>query len=218
MLFVFASLPALHQKFDLPAPFVLHTDCPHYWRYHLPGFYWLLFFFCVIFSIPWCETVERLHVFFLGESEEEFSTRLANNLENLILKEGPETVIGFDLFTSSGYFSCSIFCFICCSFKVWCCYVLTFHIRLLLSLLSLSWEPEEWSLLLQPILRRLAFLPFIYPFKIFGSHIYAALKVLRSLCLFRNRVHKIPLIIGSWVTYIASLVSLLNFLSHVCVK
>ena len=57
-------LPALHQKFDLPAPFVLHTDCPHYWRYHLPG-----------------------------ESEEEFSTRLANNLENLILKEGPETVI-----------------------------------------------------------------------------------------------------------------------------
>lgn len=29
---------------------------------------------------------------FLGETEEEFSTRLANNLENLILKEGPETV------------------------------------------------------------------------------------------------------------------------------
>lgn len=35
-LFIF-RLPALHQKFDLPAPFVLHTDCPHYWRYHLPG-------------------------------------------------------------------------------------------------------------------------------------------------------------------------------------
>lgn len=34
----------------------------------------------------------------LGETEEEFSTRLANNLENLILKEGPETVtsINFD--------------------------------------------------------------------------------------------------------------------------
>ncbi|WJZ85456.1 hypothetical protein VitviT2T_004992 [Vitis vinifera] len=59
-------LPALHQKFDMPAPFVLHTDCPHYWRYHLPG-----------------------------ESEEEFSTRLANNLENLILKEGPETIAAF---------------------------------------------------------------------------------------------------------------------------
>lgn len=27
-----------------------------------------------------------------GETEEEFSTRLANNLENLILKEGPDTV------------------------------------------------------------------------------------------------------------------------------
>ncbi|KAK9152475.1 hypothetical protein Syun_010784 [Stephania yunnanensis] len=61
-----SGLPALHQKFDLPAPFVLHTDCPHYWRFHLPG-----------------------------ESEEEFSTRLANNLENLILKEGPETIAAF---------------------------------------------------------------------------------------------------------------------------
>uniref|UniRef100_A0A453CQV3 Uncharacterized protein n=1 Tax=Aegilops tauschii subsp. strangulata TaxID=200361 RepID=A0A453CQV3_AEGTS len=57
------GLPALHQKFDLPAPFVLHTDCPHYWRFHLPG-----------------------------ETEEEFATRLAKNLEDLILKEGPETV------------------------------------------------------------------------------------------------------------------------------
>ncbi|XP_020214352.1 gamma aminobutyrate transaminase 3, chloroplastic [Cajanus cajan] len=61
-----SGLPALHQKFDLPAPFVLHTDCPHYWRYHLPG-----------------------------ETEEEFSTRLANNLEQLILKEGPETIAAF---------------------------------------------------------------------------------------------------------------------------
>ncbi|GMH06721.1 hypothetical protein Nepgr_008561 [Nepenthes gracilis] len=61
-----SGLPALHQQFDLPAPFVLHTDCPHYWRYHLPG-----------------------------ETEEEFATRLANNLENLILKEGPETIAAF---------------------------------------------------------------------------------------------------------------------------
>lgn len=61
-----SGLPALHQKFDLPAPFVLHTDCPHYWRFHLPG-----------------------------ETEEDFSTRLANNLENLILKEGPETIAAF---------------------------------------------------------------------------------------------------------------------------
>ncbi|XP_070006391.1 vanillin aminotransferase isoform X2 [Nicotiana sylvestris] len=64
--FISASLsgiPALHHKFDLPVSFVLHTDCPHYWRYHLPG-----------------------------ETEEEFSTRLTNKLENLILKEGPETI------------------------------------------------------------------------------------------------------------------------------
>ncbi|KAL6541773.1 Gamma aminobutyrate transaminase 1, mitochondrial [Orobanche gracilis] len=61
-----SGLPALHQNFDLPAPFVLHTDCPHYWRSHLPG-----------------------------ETEEEFSTRLADNLENLILKEGPETIAAF---------------------------------------------------------------------------------------------------------------------------
>ncbi|KAF2305735.1 hypothetical protein GH714_007902 [Hevea brasiliensis] len=31
----------------------------------------------------------------LGETEEEFSTRLANNLESLILKEGPETIAAF---------------------------------------------------------------------------------------------------------------------------
>ncbi|KAI6673394.1 hypothetical protein NL676_001300 [Syzygium grande] len=61
-----SGLPALHQKFNLPVPFVLHTDCPHYWRYHLPG-----------------------------ETEEEFSSRLANNLEKLILKEGPETIAAF---------------------------------------------------------------------------------------------------------------------------
>ncbi|RLM62226.1 aminotransferase y4uB isoform X1 [Panicum miliaceum] len=61
-----SGLPALHQKFDLPAPFVLHTDCPHYWRFRLSD-----------------------------ETEEEFSTRLANNLENLILKEGPDTIAAF---------------------------------------------------------------------------------------------------------------------------
>ncbi|KAG6419605.1 hypothetical protein SASPL_121827 [Salvia splendens] len=61
-----SGLPALHQKFDLPAAFILHTDCPHYWRFHQQG-----------------------------ESEEEFSTRLAMNLENLILKEGPDTIAAF---------------------------------------------------------------------------------------------------------------------------
>ncbi|CAL5017529.1 unnamed protein product [Urochloa decumbens] len=31
----------------------------------------------------------------IGETEEDFATRLANNLENLILKEGPETIAAF---------------------------------------------------------------------------------------------------------------------------
>ncbi|KMZ66939.1 Aminotransferase [Zostera marina] len=60
------GLPALHQQFDLPTPFVLHTDCPHYWRF--------------------CND---------DETEEEFSTRLAKNLEDLIIKEGPETIAAF---------------------------------------------------------------------------------------------------------------------------
>ncbi|CAH8380740.1 unnamed protein product [Eruca vesicaria subsp. sativa] len=61
-----SGIPAMHQDFDLPSSYMRYTDCPHYWRYHLPG-----------------------------ESEEEFSTRLAKNLEDLILKEGPETIGAF---------------------------------------------------------------------------------------------------------------------------
>lgn len=89
---LFISLPALHQKFDLPAPFVLHTDCPHYWRYHLPGNH-MTFMTCKIFSLIRCSSLMGILMPCTGEMEEEFSTRLANNLENLILKEGPETVI-----------------------------------------------------------------------------------------------------------------------------
>jgi 4-aminobutyrate--pyruvate transaminase len=55
-----------HTDFDLPIARVLHTDCPHFWRYGLPG-----------------------------ESEEAFATRLADNLETMILAEGPETVAAF---------------------------------------------------------------------------------------------------------------------------
>lgn len=60
------GLPHNHQDFDLPIPQVLHTDCPHYYRYAEPG-----------------------------ESEEEFSTRLAANLEKMIQDEGPDTVAAF---------------------------------------------------------------------------------------------------------------------------
>jgi 4-aminobutyrate--pyruvate transaminase len=60
------GLPANHRDFDLPLPGILHTDCPHHYRFGLPG-----------------------------ESEEDFATRCAENLEKLILAEGPETVAAF---------------------------------------------------------------------------------------------------------------------------
>ncbi len=55
-----------HNAFDVPIKNILHTDCPHYYHYGEDG-----------------------------ESEEEFSTRLAANLEQLIQEEGPETVAAF---------------------------------------------------------------------------------------------------------------------------
>lgn len=64
-----ASLSGLvnnHRDFDLPISNILHTDCPHYFRYAEPG-----------------------------ETEEDFATRLADNLEKMILQEGPETVAAF---------------------------------------------------------------------------------------------------------------------------
>ncbi len=60
------GLPFNHRDFDLPIANILHTDCPHYWRFAEPG-----------------------------ESEEDFATRLVGNLEQMILEEGPETVAAF---------------------------------------------------------------------------------------------------------------------------
>ncbi|HEV7252837.1 MAG TPA: aspartate aminotransferase family protein [Mesorhizobium sp.] len=60
------GLPYNHTSFDLPLPGILHTACPHFWREGRPG-----------------------------ETEEEFSTRMAEELEQLILDEGPETVAAF---------------------------------------------------------------------------------------------------------------------------
>lgn len=57
------GLAANHRDFDLPLDRVLHTDCPHFWRNADDG-----------------------------ESEEDFATRLAANLERLIVREGPETI------------------------------------------------------------------------------------------------------------------------------
>ena len=58
--------PVNHAAFDLPIAGFLHTDCPHYPRLAEDG-----------------------------ESEEDFATRMADNLEALILDEGPETVAAF---------------------------------------------------------------------------------------------------------------------------
>jgi len=64
-----ASLTGLvnnHRDFDLPIAGVLHTSCPHHYRFAEDG-----------------------------ESEEDFATRLAAELEELILREGPDTVAAF---------------------------------------------------------------------------------------------------------------------------
>lgn len=54
----------VNQKgFDLPLDFVRHVTCPHHYRFAQPG-----------------------------ESEEAFSTRLAEELDAVIMEEGPETV------------------------------------------------------------------------------------------------------------------------------
>ncbi|MEQ8226528.1 MAG: aspartate aminotransferase family protein [Rhodospirillales bacterium] len=60
------GLPHLHGDFDLPIARVLHTDCPHHYRFAEDG-----------------------------EDEEAFATRCAENLEKLILDEGPDTVAAF---------------------------------------------------------------------------------------------------------------------------
>lgn len=60
------GLPANHADFDLPLDGILHADCPHYYRYAEPG-----------------------------ETEDEFTTRLANNLDEMIQREGPDTIAAF---------------------------------------------------------------------------------------------------------------------------
>lgn len=52
--------------FGLPLPGFIHLGCPHYWRFGKPG-----------------------------ESEEQFTARLAAELEATIIKEGADTIAGF---------------------------------------------------------------------------------------------------------------------------
>ena len=60
------GLPGNHRDFDLPLPGFLHAGCPHHYRFAQDG-----------------------------ESEEDFATRLAEELDALIVKEGPDTVAAF---------------------------------------------------------------------------------------------------------------------------
>jgi 4-aminobutyrate--pyruvate transaminase len=60
------GLPANHADFDLPIDRILHTGCPHHYRLAKEG-----------------------------ESEDEFATRLASELDELIQQEGPDTVAAF---------------------------------------------------------------------------------------------------------------------------
>jgi 4-aminobutyrate--pyruvate transaminase len=58
--------PDMHADFGLPFPDFRHTEYPHYYRLRN-----------------------------VGESEEQFATRMADALEAMIIEEGPETVGGF---------------------------------------------------------------------------------------------------------------------------
>jgi 4-aminobutyrate--pyruvate transaminase len=60
------GLQVNHNGFDLPLPYVLRVRCPHYYREAEPG-----------------------------ETEAQFSSRLAEELEALILREDPETIAAF---------------------------------------------------------------------------------------------------------------------------
>ncbi|MBM3573863.1 MAG: aminotransferase class III-fold pyridoxal phosphate-dependent enzyme, partial [Alphaproteobacteria bacterium] len=60
------GLPNNHRDFDLPIANILHTECPHYYRNAKPG-----------------------------ESEADFATRMAESLDQMILREGPDTVAAF---------------------------------------------------------------------------------------------------------------------------
>ncbi|MCP1337466.1 aminotransferase [Futiania mangrovi] len=60
------GLPYNHIDWDLPLDFVKHTTCPHFYRFGEPG-----------------------------ETEEDFVARLVRDLEELIAREGPDTVAAF---------------------------------------------------------------------------------------------------------------------------
>ncbi len=60
------GLPHMHADFNLPIPGILHAACPHYYRFAEPE-----------------------------ETEEALASRLAADLERMILDEGPVTIAAF---------------------------------------------------------------------------------------------------------------------------
>ena len=60
------GIPAYHKAFDMPIAGVLHTSCPHYFRFGNTG-----------------------------ESEEAFTARMIAEIESMIAKEGADTVAAF---------------------------------------------------------------------------------------------------------------------------
>jgi len=60
------GLPNNHRDFDLPIDRIVHTSCPHYWKEGHDG-----------------------------ETEEQFATRCAEELDALIQGEGPDTIAAF---------------------------------------------------------------------------------------------------------------------------
>lgn len=60
------GLPHMHSDFNLPFNWVLHTDCPHYYRFAKDG-----------------------------ETETEFTDRLIGNIAQMIEKEGPDNIAAF---------------------------------------------------------------------------------------------------------------------------
>ena len=61
-----SGLATMHQYFDLPLPDIVRVSCPHLYQFGLPG-----------------------------ETEAQFVDRLAKELEDTILREGPDTVAAF---------------------------------------------------------------------------------------------------------------------------
>ena len=61
-----SGLGVFHADFDLPIAGVLHADCPHHWKYAEAG-----------------------------ESEAAYASRVVRNLEDMIEREGPETIAAF---------------------------------------------------------------------------------------------------------------------------